>query len=52
MGDFVLDGWLSFYAGFVWGLGCVFVLGFFFFFFLIKCVGVLGFHGGDGGDEW
>ena len=21
------------------------------FFFLINCVGVLGFHGGDGGDE-
>ena len=23
----------------------------FFFFFWIKCVGVLGLHGGDGGDE-
>ena len=22
-----------------------------FFFFLINCVGVLGLHGGDGGDE-
>ena len=25
---------------------------FFFFFFLINCVGVLGLHDGDGGDEW
>ena len=24
----------------------------FFFFFLINCVGVLGLHDGDGGDEW
>ena len=24
----------------------------FFFFFLINCVGVLGLHGSDGGDEW
>ena len=23
-----------------------------FFFFLINCVGVLGLHDGDGGDEW
>ena len=30
------------------GLGWVSVLGFFFW---IKCVGVLGLHGGDGGDE-
>ena len=27
------------------------MLGFFLFLFLINCVGVLGFHGGDGGDE-
>ena len=24
----------------------------FFFFFGVNCVGVLGFHSGDGGDEW
>ena len=31
-----------------------FCVGFFFFlfFFLINCVGVLGLHDGDGGDEW
>ena len=33
MGGFVLDGWLSFCVGFVLGLGCVSVFGFFFFFF-------------------
>ena len=27
------------------------MLGFFLFLFLINCVGVLGLHGGDGGDE-
>ena len=27
------------------------MLGFFLFRFLINCVGVLGLHGGDGGDE-
>ena len=49
MGGFVLDGWLSLRTAFVWGLGLVSMLGF--FFFLINCVGVLGLHGGDGGDE-
>ena len=24
----------------------------FFFFFWVNCFGVLGLHGGDGGDEW
>ena len=24
----------------------------FFFFFWVNCVGVLGLHGGDRGDEW
>ena len=52
MGDFVLDGWLSFMLGLfgVWDEFLCWV--FFFFFFLIKCVGVLGLHDGDGGDEW
>ena len=39
MGGFVLDGWLSFCAGLVWGLGCVSVFGFFFFFFDKLCWG-------------
>ena len=50
MGGFVLNGWLSFSAGFVWGFRLSFCVGFFFFW--IKCVGVLGLHGGDRGDEW
>ena len=34
------------------GFGMSFCIGFFFFFFLLNCVGILGIHGGDGGDEW
>ena len=37
----------------LFGVWDEFLRGFFFFFlFFIKCVGVLGFQSGDGGDEW